>query len=179
MDSLLEDPRVDTAPAVVQDPVKQSLLNTQTGIRVPAAPSEPRSSLRTRRALGLKFLFGHNSLHGQSPSAMLLCLVLGGLIATSHHLFYRHLDMTIVQTKNNQEWPLRFGNTFALATKTALVAAVGIVYTQHIWTVFRRKLITVKGIDAITAAPNDVFALLSGEMWLKSLVGTSIAGLLW
>ncbi|KAA6412776.1 MAG: hypothetical protein FRX48_03768 [Lasallia pustulata] len=65
----------------------------------------------------------------------------------------------MVKTKNNQEWVLRFGNAFALATKAVLVAAVG--------------------IDAVVAASNDVFAFLNREIWLQCFTGTVIAGLLW
>ena len=177
-EDLPEIPMANTTAAVMQNSVKQSLLPTQTTIGAPDTPSGSRSYLRTH-CVRLKPLFSHDSLHVQSPLAMMVCLILGGLIATSHYFFYRHLDATIVQTKNDQEWALRFGNAFALATKTALVAAVGIVYTQHIWTIFRWKKITIEGINAVIAAPNDVFAMLNGEMWLKNLAGTFIAGLLW
>ena len=114
-----------------------------------------------------------------SRLAMLSCCVLGLVFALSHHLFYRHLDATVVKTKNDQEWALRFGNAFALIVKTALIATISIAYTQHIWTVVRRKAVTVEGIDAIIAASNDFFAFLNREMWSKSLVGAVVAGLLW
>jgi hypothetical protein len=177
-----EDTRTSMTPdAAVFAPrtAEQSLLTARPEIGVPTAPSQPLPEPCSYRLFGLKGIFHHDNLHEQSPLAMLSCLILGGLLAVSHHFFYDSLDTTIVQTKNKQEWALRFGNAFALATKTALGAAVGIAYTQHIWTTFKRKSITVKGIDAITAAPNDVFALLNGEMWLKNLSGATIAVLLW
>ena len=166
--------------ALNQDSLEQSLLTPRTDISAHAASSQPLSNSHSyHNFFGLKDLFRHDNFHGQSPLAMLLCLILGGIFAVSHHLFYNHLNSTLVRTKDDQEWALRFGNAFALATKTALGVAVAIAYTQHIWTTFRRKSITVKGIDAITAAPNDVFALLDREMWLKNPSGTIIAGLLW
>ncbi|SLM36179.1 hypothetical protein LPUS_05651 [Lasallia pustulata] len=85
----------------------------------------------------------------------------------------------MVKSKNNQEWALRFGNAFALATKAVLVAAVGIAYTQHIWRAFKEKALTVEGIDAVVAASNDVFTFLNREIWLQCFTGTVIAGLLW
>ena len=177
-----EDIRTTITPdAAVFAPqsAEQSLLTVRSEIGGPTIPSQRLPEPYSHRLFGLKGLFHHDNLHGQSPLAMLLCLILGGLLAVSHHFFYNRLDTTIVQTKNKQEWALRFGNAFALAIKTALGAAVGIAYTQQIWTTFKRKSITVKGIDAITAAPNDIFALLDGEMWLKNSSGTTIAVLLW
>ena len=126
-----------------------------------------------------KRLFHRDHLHGQSPLAMWLCLSLGAILALSHHFFYLHLDGAVIEASYDQEWSLRYGNAFALATRTALCVAVGIAYVQHIWSIFRRKAINVKGIDAIIAAPNDVFAFLDKEMWHKNLLGTFIVGILW
>ena len=158
---------------------QQSLLTPRPEISASTAPSQLLPEPWSYRLFDLKGLFHYDNLHGHSPLAMLFCLTFAGLLAVCHHFFYNHLDTTIVQTKNKQEWALRFGNAFALATKTALGVAVGIAYTQQIWTTFKQKSITVEGIDAITTAPNDIFALFNREMWLRNLSGTTIAVLLW
>lgn len=176
----------DTRTTIPPDPAvfapqsaEQSLLTPRPEIGAPATRSQLLPEPWSKRLFDLKGLFHHDNLHGHSPLAMLFSLTFAGVLAVCHHFFYDHLDTTIVQTKNKQEWALRFGNAFALATKTALGVAVGIAYTQQIWTTFKQRSITVKGIDAITTAPNDIFALLNREMWLKNLSGTIIAVLLW
>lgn len=162
--------------AHVPSPMDQSLLADSNTHKSPAGDD---SALR-RQLPGFKDVFRLDRAHPESPgAAMLLCIVVGILLAVSHHLFYHHLNGTTVKSKNNQEWALRFGNAFALATKAALVAAVGLAYTQRIWTAFREKVFTVEGIDAAVAAPNDVFAFFNKDIWMKSFTGTMIAGLLW
>lgn len=133
-----------------------------------------------QRAFGFRNIFRLDRAHPQSSSAaMVSCVIVGTLLAVSHHFFYHHLNGTTVESKNSQEWALRFGNAFALATKAVLVAAIGIAYTQHVWTAFRKTAFTVEGIDAVIAAPNDIFAFLNRDIWLKSFTGTAVAGLLW
>ena len=186
MDSLAEQSGPDTR-SVTEHPVDNFAeqpgtdMISVTGVFVANSASQSLlTEIPTSQPLSKALPPLRSHLHPRSPmSAMVLCFLLGILLAVSHHLFYQHLDGTVVKTKDDQEWALRLGNGLALATKAVLIAAVGIAFTQHIWTTFRQKAITVKGIDAIFAAPNDVFAFLNREMWLKGFVGTVIAGLLW
>ena len=182
MDDLARQPRVEAGSvheAFVPTPANQSLLADNPDIRTLETSAKGRPALRLRAA-GLKNTFRLDRAHPQSSrAAMVLCYIFGTLLAVSHHFFYQHLNGTMVMSKNNQEWALRFGNAFALATKAVLVATVGIAYTQHVWTAFRRQALTVEGIDAMVAAPNDVFAFLNRDIWLKCFTGTIIAGLLW
>ena len=166
MKELARQPQVEARSVhevFVSTPADLSLL---ANIRTPEIPAEASSSL--------------DITHWQSSrTAMVLCVVFGTFLAVSHHFFYQHLNGTMVKSKNSQEWALRLGNAFALATKTILVAAVGIAYTQHVWTAFRKKAFSVEGIDAVIAVPNDVWAFLNRDVWLKCFTGTLIAGLLW
>lgn len=176
MDDLIGSSQIE-ARSVHEAPVPslmdQSLL---ADIDTHESPAGDQSA----RASGFRDIFRLDRAHPQSSAAAMgLCIVVGTLLAVSHHWFYHHLNGTTVKSKNNQEWALRFGNAFALANKAALVAAVELAYTQRIWTAFREKVFTVEGIDAAVAAPNDVFAFFNKDVWMKSFTGTMIAGLLW
>ena len=179
MDDLTLQLRVEATSVqdvFVPTPANQSLL---ADIRRPEVSSKADEASH-QPAPGLRRFSSLNNAHPQSSrEAMLACFAFGILLAIAHHFFYQHLNGTMVKSKNNQEWALRFGNAFALATKAVLVAAVGIAYTQHIWTAFKEKAFTVEGIDAVVAAPNDIFTFSNREIWLQCFTGTVIAGLLW
>lgn len=90
--------------------------------------------------------------------AMLGFLLLGVLIAISHHLFYSYLNTRATATAVvGQTWAIRIGNSFSYLFKTALVAVISVVYAQSFWFIVRRTAFEIGTLD-------DLFTLLNNPL---------------
>jgi hypothetical protein len=92
-------------------------------------------------------------------------LLLGLATATGHHVYHTSLDGRLAGSANRQEWSIRFGTAFAYFTQTSLGASVVCAYSQHIWTVFKSKPVSIKVIDAMFSATADPTAFGTREMF--------------
>ena len=114
-----------------------------------------------------------SSRHDTPPVATLAMfglLFIGALTAISHHLFYSHLNKKIIDNAAiGQTWAIRIGTAFAFLFKTALVAAVSVVYAQGFWFIVRRNAFEIGTLD-------DFFILLNNPLrfFNKSLYGRAI-----
>jgi hypothetical protein len=94
-------------------------------------------------------------------------LLVGGLTAIGHHLFYSYLNNKEVdQAGVGQTWAIRTGTAFAYLFKTTLVAAIAVVYAQCFWFIVRRNFFEIGSLD-------DFFALLTNPLlfYHRSLYG--------
>lgn len=99
--------------------------------------------------------------------ALLGLLFIGVLTAISHHLFYSYLNNRATDSAViGQKWAIRIGTAFAYLFKTALVAAISVVYAQGFWFLVRRNEFEIGTLD-------DFFALLNNPLrfYNRSLYG--------
>ena len=88
-------------------------------------------------------------VHWRAPMLMVLLFIAGIAFAVGHHIFYHSLDGTLVTSTSQQEWTIRIGTGLAFLVKAALAAAVGVAFTQYLWTVARTEAMAVGSIDAM------------------------------
>jgi len=71
---------------------------------------------------------------------MLLC---GLLLSLGHHFYYFSLTGTTAGNENKQAWPVRFGTAFAFLVTGLLQAATASAFGQYLWTIVKRKSLTI------------------------------------
>jgi hypothetical protein len=49
-----------------------------------------------------------HGIYVRSPLLMMSCWILGVIVSVGHHLFYKHLDRSIVRGANEEQWNIRF-----------------------------------------------------------------------
>ncbi len=114
-----------------------------------------------------------------SPSTMIFCFTLGLVFAVGHHLYYRWLDGQVVGDLNRQQWSLRIGNFFAVATSTMLKLAMANACLQYIWLRLRQKAHKLETIDAAFSMTGDVLPFFHADLWRKMYIGVILAILIW
>ncbi|ETS74373.1 hypothetical protein PFICI_14239 [Pestalotiopsis fici W106-1] len=118
-------------------------------------------------------------IHWRAPTLMVVCFLSGTSFALIHHFYYSYLTGQQVPPPNIQEWPIRLGSGLAFLTKSTFTAAVGTAYTQHIYTVFRKRSLSVRGIDSAFAAANSIIKLVSWELFSKVKAGFLLGLIAW
>ena len=71
------------------------------------------------------------------------------------------------------------GSTLAYVTQIALVASVGVAYTQWLWRTLSTKALTVECLDAAFDADTAIVSLLNREFVRKVHIGAALAALCW
>lgn len=162
-------------------PVTNSHGVYPTSVQPPRSPpqvptNQPQQSSGTQPAA-----FPNPSSSSSSTGTLLIFLPLFGIgFCVAHALYYKSLDGTQVQTTwNQQEWASRFGNAFAFLAKTCFTGGIAVGYTQHIWTTFRKKSLTIEDIDAIFSATSDLTSFWWSDMWTRAKFATFLAILTW
>ncbi|KAM3069612.1 hypothetical protein ACMFMF_008826 [Clarireedia jacksonii] len=103
----------------------------------------------------------------------------GIIFAIAHHVYYKALDSQLAGSAARQQWPLRFGTTFAFLVKVCLTTATGIAYVQGIWTIFRQRAVTIEAIDAAFAANTNVFKFSNWGFLSNFKIPVAIGVILW
>jgi len=103
-------------------------------------------------------------------------LVVGVVLAASHHVFYTRLDG---QPATDQLKMMRYGNLLAYASKSFLAAAIMFAYRQQIWATVRRKTLMLGTIDSLFAGVDDPRAMLNLEFVKKAKVAFGLAAFAW
>jgi hypothetical protein len=75
-------------------------------------------------------------------SSMLFC---GFVLSIGHHLYYRSLNNTTAGNPAQQAWSIRFGTAFAFLVVACLHASTAVAFGQYVWTVVRRRSLTIGG----------------------------------
>ncbi|KAG9194562.1 hypothetical protein G6011_04597 [Alternaria panax] len=110
--------------------------------------------------------------------ALVVALFLAGLAAAvGHHSFYMHLDG---QLATEQLKMVRYGTALAFFVKSTLVGTVIMCNRQRIWYTFRRKAMTINGIDGLFSATEDPTQFfLNWEMIRNGKLATIMAACTW
>ncbi|KAK4224039.1 hypothetical protein QBC38DRAFT_538687 [Podospora fimiseda] len=99
--------------------------------------------------------------------------------AIGHHLWYRSLDNTVVQSGEHQAWSIRLGTAFAVLTKTSLVALIRIAAVQQMWATLRRKAMTLGGIDGMFNIMHDPTGIFNKDLLAHAKILTVFAIVFW
>lgn len=110
--------------------------------------------------------------------ALIASLFLAGLAAAvGHHFFYAHLNG---QPAEHQLKMVRYGTALAFFVKSTLVGCVIMCNRQRIWYTFRRKAMTITGIDGLFSATEDPTQFfLNWEMIKMGKLATFMAACSW
>ena len=115
----------------------------------------------------------------RSPALMLVFFIVGVLFALGHHLYYQSLDGTTVNSESQQVWAIRIGTALAFLQKTTLGAALGIAFTQHLWTGFQKKDLSLAAIDSMFSMTADPLSFINGGVLLGAKILTLLALVSW
>lgn len=115
-------------------------------------------------------------IHWATPAAAIALFVAGVMAALGHHFFYAYLDG---QTAENQLLKVRYGTAFAFFVKSTLVGSVVLCYRQRIWRTFREKAMTIRAIDGLFSATEDITAFWNWEMIRMGKLATFMALCSW
>ncbi|KAK3941688.1 hypothetical protein QBC46DRAFT_285883 [Diplogelasinospora grovesii] len=118
-------------------------------------------------------------IHLLQPSLMVFFLCLGIGAAVGHHFYYRSRNGKPVPSENDQQWIIRIGTAFALASTGFLRVAVGLAHAQYIWTIFRRKAVSLGGIDKLFTLTSNPTGLFSAEVLRVGSIAVFIGLVSW
>jgi hypothetical protein len=116
-------------------------------------------------------------IYWATPSLIVALFLAGFAAAVGHHLFYMHLDG---QPATQQLKMVRYGTALAFFVKSTLVGTVIMCNRQRIWYTFRRKAMTINGIDGLFSATEDPTQFfLNWEMIRNGKLATLMAACTW
>lgn len=116
---------------------------------------------------------------GQQPAFMILCALLGFLLAMGHHALYLKLDHTFAGSEGRQQWAHGFGNILAILVATSFAFASRAAYKQYFWTVVRRKSFTIKALDSLYSLSSDPLGFFNIEVWQQATLAAFLALACW
>ncbi|KAF2829157.1 hypothetical protein CC86DRAFT_345655 [Ophiobolus disseminans] len=116
-------------------------------------------------------------IHWTTPALIVSLFLAGVAAAIGHHFFYTKLNG---QLATDQLRMIRYGTAMAFFVKSTLVGCSIICNRQRIWRTFRRKAMTMDGIDGLFSAPEDPSQFfINGEMWRNGKLATLMALCCW
>ena len=116
-------------------------------------------------------------IHWTTPAIIASLFVAGVAAAVGHHFFYTKLNG---QPATEQLKMIRYGTALAFFVKSTLVGTSIMCNRQRIWRTFRRKAMTIDGIDGLFSAPEDPTQFfINGEMWKNGKLATFMALCCW
>lgn len=151
-------------PALMQEQIVSSSENSR--------PQTPPKQLSTPPAPQ-----GH--IDWRTPAKLVGYFGAGLGLAIGHHFYYWSLNGQPVNSTSQQEWAIRYGTAFAFLVKTFFAAAITTAYHQHIWTVFKRKALSVTAIDKTFSIMSNLMAFFSWELCRNLPLGTIMATVVW
>jgi hypothetical protein len=117
--------------------------------------------------------------HFLLPSLMCGGILLGTLVAVTHHFFYQSLNGKIVHSDNQQQWFLRIGTGLAFLAKTFLTASAALGYTQLLWLTLRSSPISLHGVDSLFGAATNAWHFTDWELWRRGPALAIVALIVW
>jgi hypothetical protein len=116
-------------------------------------------------------------IYWTTPALIVSLFLAGFAAAVGHHLFYSHLNG---QPATDQLMMVRYGTALAFFVKSTLVGTVIMCNRQRIWYTFRRKAMTINGIDGLFSATEDPTQFfLNWEMIRNGKLATFMAACTW
>ena len=103
---------------------------------------------------------------------MLGSLLAATVVAIAHHYFYRALNGQVPSTGVfDQQVNIGIGTALAFLTRSLLVIAIGVAYTQLFFNTILEKTVSVSSIDAMYGARGSVIDLLHlSSFWKRPLI---------
>ncbi|KAG8714089.1 hypothetical protein FRC08_012376 [Ceratobasidium sp. 394] len=113
-------------------------------------------------------------------TVLMCCLLLLGIgCAIAHHAFNSYLDDKSTNAFD-QAWAIRIGTALSMAFKTAVLASMGMAFSQRMWFSVRRKAMSVKSLDALFGAfGGDPRSLFQGDLYRSARLALLIAVSSW
>ncbi|RSM04592.1 hypothetical protein CEP52_006775 [Fusarium oligoseptatum] len=115
-------------------------------------------------------------IHWYHPSLMVVLWLVGFALAVGHHVYYVSMDG---RDAGDQRWVIRVGTGFAFLVKACFAASLDIAIKQLVWTMLRRRSMSLGGIDALFAITTDPTAFLIHDIWMGMPCLVLLAVLLW
>ncbi|EOA86992.1 uncharacterized protein SETTUDRAFT_171288 [Exserohilum turcica Et28A] len=116
-------------------------------------------------------------IYWTTPALMITLFVAGFAAAVGHHVFYDHLNG---EPATAQLRMVRYGTALAFFVRSTLVGTAVMCNRQRIWYTFRRKAMTIKGIDGLFSAPEDPTQFFTNwEMTRNGKLATFMAACTW
>jgi hypothetical protein len=116
-------------------------------------------------------------IHWTTPTIIGSLFVAGLAAAVGHHMFYSSLNG---KPATEQLKMIRYGTALAFFVKSTLVGTSIMCNRQRIWRTFRRKAMTIDGIDGLFSAPEDPTQFfINAEMWKNGKLATFMALCCW
>lgn len=107
---------------------------------------------------------------------MHICFIFGILCAVGHHIFYTSLDGEMAE---NQSEMLRYGTLLAYGAKAGFSAAVVSAFKQRVWVTVRSRFMSIKTLDSMFAAAEDMVAMLDFEFLRDAKAAYALALFAW
>jgi hypothetical protein len=115
----------------------------------------------------------------QGPTYMICLALLGISLALGHHFYFLSLDVTLAGSATRQQWSLRFGTGFSFLVVTCLKVASGQAYEQYMWTIIRRKSLSIGTLDRIFGLLSNPFGFFSLELFSQTRFVILLALICW
>jgi len=116
-------------------------------------------------------------IYWTTPALVIFLFLAGFTAAVGHHLFYNHLNG---QPAVEQLKMVRYGTALAFFVKSTFVGTAVMCNRQRIWYTFRRKAMTIKGIDGLFSATEDPTQFfMNWEMVRNGKLATFMAVCAW
>jgi hypothetical protein len=114
------------------------------------------------------------------PLWMIFLLLLGLVLALSHHFFYLSLNGKRAGSDRQQQWASAGGQIFAFSTITALRVAIVCAYGQYSWTVLRGSHYFKTGsVDKLLSLTSDLRGFFSWEVLRRATILWMLAAIAW
>jgi hypothetical protein len=107
---------------------------------------------------------------------MYLFFCFGFACAVGHHVFYNSLDGQLAE---NQIQMLRYGTIIAFVAKAGFGASVLSAFRQRVWTTVRTRLLSIRALDSLFAACEDLLAFGNWEVFKQARIAMSLALFYW
>lgn len=107
-------------------------------------------------------------------------LLLGGLAAVGHHLWYNHWNHKVVETASwSQTWIKNFGTAFAFLVKMFLAIVTSTAFVQQFWTTVKAKPVALGQVDSMFTVLQSALQFLSLQIWMNNPILAFLAIITW
>ena len=147
---------------------------TQTSTSISKPPWLTSSWTRRRATIALIVVF---FVTGTCMSPLLwratTSYQLAVLLAVAHAIFYVHLNGTFAENRLlEQSEVIAISLLITTLFKACLVASVGLSFTQHLWMIFRRRLLRIAQIEQLFHIRSNPLELARvGNFYIRTVCG--------
>ncbi|EPE36339.1 hypothetical protein GLAREA_05677 [Glarea lozoyensis ATCC 20868] len=107
-------------------------------------------------------------VHWLSPFTLIGSTVTGILLAGSHYAYYSFLNNQLAGSEMRQQWSLGIGTGISVLAKASFCTALVVAMTQRLWTVLRKRSLSLKAVDNAFALNTSILAFLDLEVLARA-----------